>query len=119
MSQTKLAIFDDRRCWRITWEFGPDEEMLTAGDIFLGEEPNASGSPPPEERDAYEQWRANNVSYTLGAQKDERAFYWDSKSEAAKALLIVNAALKQERPLPIWAVKATAEGWKPPKGWKA
>ncbi len=44
--------------------------------------------------------------------------FWSLKN-AKKALKIARAAQKNvERPLPKWAIKATAEGWRPPRGWK-
>jgi hypothetical protein len=47
-------------------------------------------------------------------------FRFDSTSVAREALRAVNARLnldKANKPLPEWAKKALAEGWKPPKGW--
>lgn len=51
-------------------------------------------------------------------------FVADTKSDMARFKRVCNTALKAERakrrdvPWPEWAIKATAEGWKPPKGWK-
>jgi hypothetical protein len=35
-----------------------------------------------------------------------------------KALRVAKEVLKAKKPLPDWALKATAAGWKPPAGWK-
>ena len=50
-----------------------------------------------------------------------REWTWESKSGATKALRAAKAAAaaaKTDRPMPEWAVKALAAGFKAPKGWK-
>jgi len=55
-----------------------------------------------------------------GVQKDYNGFFWESRSQAQAALRIVKAAIAAgvDRPIPDWAQKALAEGWRAPKGWK-
>jgi hypothetical protein len=57
---------------------------------------------------------------TLGVIRDRDGFWWESESAAKAALRIVKAALKADggAPMPDWANKALAAGWKMPKGWK-
>lgn len=46
---------------------------------------------------------------------------WSSESTVRKALRAAKAAVEVWQagvPLPDWAIKAQAEGWAPPKGWK-
>lgn len=48
------------------------------------------------------------------------AFLFERRTDATKALAMLNAALLAEkagRPWPSWALEAKAAGWKPPKGW--
>lgn len=48
-----------------------------------------------------------------------RAIWWESRRSAQKALRAIKAAIANaDHPWPDWAVKARAEGWTPPKGWK-
>ena len=64
--------------------------------------------------------KANPDSAYLPGQVDS-AFTFDTELVASKALRVANAALIAWRDgvkLPAWAKKATAEGWKPPKGWR-
>lgn len=59
------------------------------------------------------------VSKIAGVQHDRRGYYWESRKDASSALRAARAAIKDRsaKPWPEWAVKASAEGWKPPKGW--
>jgi hypothetical protein len=46
-------------------------------------------------------------------------FVFDSRADAKKAIAAARLAIKSlERPMPDWATRALAAGWKPPKGWK-
>lgn len=56
---------------------------------------------------------------TDGYRVDWRGLIWESRSAAQKALRAIKAAIANaDHPWPEWAVKARAEGWTPPKGWK-
>lgn len=45
-------------------------------------------------------------------------FQFDTIAEARAALALAKAAKNHPYPMPEWAAKAIAEGWKAPKGWK-
>lgn len=55
-----------------------------------------------------------------GVQRDHSGFFWESRSKAQAALRIVKSAIAAgaDRPMPDWATKALAAGWKAPKGWR-
>lgn len=127
-------IVDDTRGFRIQF-YNADIDDLGA---YLGDGSNADGTWPDgpaggeEEDEVDKEWnRAHNAAVKLIAAEGlgERArstghgggFLFDSRTEAAKAMRILKTCQKQakdERPWPEWAVKAAAEGWKAPKGWK-
>jgi hypothetical protein len=56
--------------------------------------------------------------------RPRHGFIFHTESRAKKAAAAVRAAFKADaakqagKPLPEWAQKASAEGWKPPRGWK-
>jgi len=74
---------------------------------------------PPKDREDWEYWAANKAARDIKPKRDNRAFWWETKSEVVAALATIKLALKQERPLPDWAKQALAAGWKAPKAWKA
>lgn len=60
------------------------------------------------------------ISKSGTVRRDVSGFYWETRGEAQGALRIVKAAIAAgvERPMPDWANKALAAGWKAPKGWR-
>jgi len=117
MAQDKLVVDCDRLgVWRITWFLAEDGDLGAS----LGEQEYTQASlekADPAERD--------HVLATLTAKKTagvkrDGTYYWESESAATKALRLINATLKADdgAPWPEWAIKAKAEGWKAPKGWK-
>ena len=111
----KLKIYDEsHNKWRLQWYLADEDDL----GYSLGEDPNPSKEIPieSEERDI---WIADNAALDTNPERDDYSFYWESKIKAQQALRSINLALKQNRPLPDWAIKATEQGWKPPKGWKA
>lgn len=116
MSKDKLVIDCDREwCWRIYWFLAEEQELgacVGEGDEHLNEE-------APTEKEHWEYWVSAKAVYLLNPEQDFKGFYFESKPAAQKALNVAKQAMKQDRPLPEWAQKALAEGWKPPKGWKA
>ena len=134
----KLVVVLDGSVYRIQWQFVDDTFGLDYGTT-LGEESRLSVSrlellikrlPRTQtEREDSEHAAATLAIFKNGAHKrDNRGFYWESKSVASRVLRVVNAArrefdiwCKQQKaktPLPDWAVKALAAKWKPPKGWE-
>lgn len=55
-----------------------------------------------------------------GATRDRSGYRWEERRKAAAALRMINIAIKTDggAPWPDWAIRAKAEGWKAPKGWK-
>ena len=101
---------------RIAWFF--DEE----GDYgaILGEEVYTAADLLKSKVEGREHILATvTASLTDGVERDERGYSWTSIKKARCALKAIKAALKHDvGPWPEWAVKAQAEGWKAPKGWK-
>jgi hypothetical protein len=103
--------------WRIVWEFEDD----TGG--MLGQDKEDGKGEPPKDPDSWEHWAASKAILDAfpGVERDQNGFFWPTERAAKKALQAVKAVLKAnvpERPMPDWALKALANGWKPPKGWK-
>ena len=120
MSKDKLVIEQSRNrewLWRIYWYLAEEQELgacVGEGDPEYWMSDNA-----PSNREEWEYWASAKAIHSLGAERDNEGFFFDSRSAANAALKVAKEALKQDRPLPEWAQKALAEGWKPPKGWKA
>jgi hypothetical protein len=102
--------------WRIAWVFEDDVGGL------LGQSREDGLGPAPSGIDDWEQWAACKAILDAypDVERDRESFIWSTESSAKKALRIAKASLKggQEKPMPEWALKALANGWKPPKGWK-
>ncbi len=57
----------------------------------------------------------------VGRAHSPDTMFWNTASRAKQARSIARMIQKQfesNRPWPEWALKAKAEGWKPPRGWK-
>ncbi len=115
----KLVLEEDRGgMWRIKWVIAEDDW----GDGAVLGEGTAKDweGPAPTSREDWEHWAAQRAaSATAGVERDQNGFFWESTRDAKAALRVAKEALKQDRPMPEWATKALAAGWKPPKGWKA
>lgn len=63
------------------------------------------------------------VEAGLGGRTRDGSVLFKSEKDGKRALRIINACRKlsaladESLPLPEWAIKAQAEGWKAPKGW--
>jgi hypothetical protein len=109
----KLSIFEDRNgytfyigwlCW--------DEDFGEEEGLRLGEGRNVNDVEHLAAEQAVKSMRD-------GREGQDGSFFWESRSAAAKALKVAKEAIKnRERPLPEWAIKALAAGWKAPKGWQ-
>lgn len=102
--------------YKIAWW---DEPNDIVGDLTVGEKLPVSEGDEAEEH--------NYITDKLAERcppdhVGDGTFYWESKSSATKALRAARALQKQwknrDRPWPEWAIKASSEGWKPPKGWR-
>lgn len=102
--------------WRLSWYIPEDEDLGgSLGEFDYTELQKLD----PDDHDGLAAYRA--VEAIEGVEKDSGGFYWDSRGKALAALRIAKAAIKagaDSRPLPDWATKALAAGWKAPKGWK-
>lgn len=119
MSKKPYPIVDDResRNWkyRISWYLPEDEDIGgSVGDEVFTEKDLTN---PDFDRDCVVAYMA--AKETAGVDRDT-GFYWDTEAKAKAALRIVRAALKADggAPMPDWAIRALAAGWKMPKGWK-
>src|SRR5882762_6400461 len=98
--------------WRLVWYF-PDENDTGA---TFGDEGESTGQELFEQNAGY-----SAAKLTHGCERDKIGFYWNTEPQAKRAKTAINAAIKSarsKRPLPDWAIKAIAAGWKAPKGWK-
>lgn len=107
--ESVLQWFEGHYDYFIAWT---DNE----GDFGLSLGESMHGVTPMPDHDA-----AVAAAMTIGDpyMRDGR-LVWRSQSDVKKALRAAKAAVeawKAGLPLPDWAVRATAEGWKPPKGW--
>lgn len=111
---SKLVVVEEKYKYRIQWE--EDDDL---GGYLCQDEKDGEGD-PPKDRESWEHWSASKaVRHLEGIQFDSFSGYWEEERLARAALQIAKEALKQERELPEWATTALAQGWKPPKGWKA
>lgn len=118
-TDTKLIIDDnDSYVYRLAWFIVEDdyiggtlgEETYTEADLKRKKD--------PESREHIAATIA--ASRTVGVERDSNGYYWGSRKAASAALKACKIAMKVARagtPWPEWAVKASAAGWKPPKGW--
>ena len=110
-----LVLEEARGRFYLCWQYPED----TGG--VLGQDPSdGEGScPDDKDQDAWEHWVASKaIRSCKEVQRDPYGFYFESEALAKKALRVAKAALKADKPIPEWAEKALAAGWKPPKGWK-
>jgi hypothetical protein len=124
MDKGKLALSESYQGkWRIVWVFGEEDGGVLGQSEEDGVEPCPAFRPGDGEtltaQEDWEHWTASNAVMTLSfTHRDEIGFFWDSDKKARKALGIAKKAMKQERPMPEWALTALANGWKAPKNWK-
>lgn len=114
MAKDRLAIQEDRYDYKIGWYLWDDEEF----GLMLGRGTD-SIEDAAETVAATKAIRANTELHPLNLDSTE--WCWENRSTAQKALRVAKAAIatmNAAKPMPEWAIKATAEGWKPPKGWK-
>lgn len=122
----RLIIVESSVGYRIQWEIDDGDDK----GAFLGQEKKE----PPEDFYASttpmdrEYWAAERAGFQVIKDgdpdtrgHDSTGFWWESRTQATKALAkvkaLMNAALEGV-PWPDWAVQASAAGWKPPKGWR-
>lgn len=106
-----LSVTDERDGYCLAWcdDDGPG--------LYLGESDGHLDESAGEHRAAVE------AASAIGnpTRGEYRRLCWDSLTSARKALAAAKAAVRafhDGAPMPDWALKAIAEGWKPPRGWK-
>lgn len=120
MSRKPYLVVNDHeaRDWkyRLSWYFPDDDDI---GGSVGDEEYTAEQLTDPEvDRDCVVAYLA--AKDTPDVARDCTGFYWETAAKANAALRVVKAALRSDggAPMPDWAIKALAAGWKAPKGWK-
>lgn len=114
--KSKIDIFEERYSYGLAW-YDEDGEGLRFGD-----DPEMERAPsPPKDPELAEHWHAYQAAKAAPGCEEGRFLAWESRSQAMAACRAARAAVKlaaSNKPLPEWAKKAIAAGWKAPKGWK-
>lgn len=97
---------------------GWDDDGYVGG--ILGQDEDDGLGESPTDTEEWEHWIASKTARSFEpAHSVGTGFVWDNEAHAKKALKAIRVALKAgNKPVPDWATKALAEGWKPPKNWK-
>lgn len=114
----RLVVIERDYIFVIQWELDDGDDL----GAILGDSSEDGRGVAPADRGDWEHWAACKALLDMGVERrngKSGVFFFETQSEANKALKAVKLALKQDRPLPEWAKTAIGEGWKPPKGWKA
>jgi hypothetical protein len=114
MAKDKLAI-DERRgsTWTIGWFLAEEGDF----GLMLGRESGHSDDSTTAALNAIRGMPKELQPESLS----ESEWRWAELSAARKALRVAKEAVRlyaANRPMPEWAIKAMAEGWKAPNGWK-
>lgn len=117
MSKPYLVVEQEGYSFKLCWFFPEDSDLGgSIGDTEYTETDllKATG----EDRECAIAYLA--AVKTPGVVKGDCSLTWESKSAATSALRVVKAALATDggAPMPDWANRALAAGWKMPKGWK-
>jgi hypothetical protein len=108
MDKSKLVVTCDRDYYKICWYFEDDQDY---GETLGPEKIN--------DREHDQACEIAGQSKAEVVQDVCRLHYaWKTESAAKKVLSQINKVLQSQTPWPDWALKAQAEGWKAPKGWK-
>lgn len=108
----------NRSVYHVAWLLADDGEV---GGV-LGQDPQDGTGAEPKDAADWEHWAASKAVRAMEPkpERDSFGFCWESRRAAHAARRIAKAAIKRGRaakPLPDWAQKALAAGWKAPKGW--
>lgn len=111
-----LAIEGREYEWTIVWIIDGDTGATLGQDVYK------DADLARVDDDSWDHIAATlAVSKTKGAKHNDRRhqYEWERLEDAKAALRVARAAVKDKsgKPLPEWAVKALAAGWKAPKGW--
>lgn len=114
----KLVIVDREYVYRIEWFIAETgDEGATLGEVKYSQTQLAAEKDPETRVHIL---ATITASKSKGVRHDTHGYYWDERKHVTQALREIKIALKGDKgvPWPDWAVKAAAEGWKAPKGWK-
>lgn len=106
-----LVAQECRDGWELVWAF-EDDDGCALGDEETGDPVTSAAW------SAVEAFAAANPDTVSRPRGD--GFVFNTERTARKVLAVVNAAMlaaAANKPLPDWAQKAIAAGWKAPKGW--
>jgi len=120
VAKDKLCVIEGRYGYdhRIAWFLAEDGDfgaVLGDGDRYTHADlKKASGD------DRAHILACLTAAKSDGVTRDRDGFSWETRTKATAALRMINLALKTDggAPWPEWAIRAKAEGWKEPKGWK-
>jgi hypothetical protein len=114
----RLDLVEDREGFSLGW-FDPADDI--EGELRIGEKIRVR-----KDEDG-----ADHVYISEKLEKlcppdyvQGEVFFWDSRTAGQRALRMARQLWKEWKsnkpwkPWPAWARKASAEGWKPPKGWE-
>lgn len=113
-----LGIDEQDGAYRIAWFIPEDGEFgAYVGDRDLSEE---MGSGTDEDKKSmWEVMTADAAAKPFSCGKNSYGYEFENEKQAKLALLAANTSLLTGgAPMPEWATKAMAAGWKPPHGWK-
>ncbi len=115
VNQYSLEMYEERYVIRIRWIVDDDCGADLGEDVYTKEDLDKADA---DSRDHI--LACLTAAQTTGVSRDERGYYWEGNSHATNAFRLINTALKNDPgvPWPEWAMRAKAEGWKPPRGWK-
>jgi hypothetical protein len=110
MTVDRLDVIEFGRYWCIAWIIDGDTGAL------LGEP-----LPDDDHRAATAAAKGAAIDALVTHGPNNQVLHWESERAARVALRVARAAVRafrDGRPLPGWAKKALAAGWRAPKGWK-
>jgi hypothetical protein len=121
MAKDRLIVTNeyDRHVFHVAWLLADDGEV---GGVLGQDSKDGTGAAPTDDAD-WEHWVASKAvrEMTPRPARDSFGYFWESHRGAHEALRVAGEAIKRGRaakPLPDWAQKAIAAGWKAPNGWQ-
>ena len=107
----KVYIFSDHNSMlHLQWNSDGENSAILGDEVYTEHDFNQAS--------AEDRWYiAATIAVAQLKPKRRGNFYFETMVEAEKALNVALAAKKRQGPMPEWAIKAQAAGWKAPKGW--
>jgi hypothetical protein len=122
----RLVIDNEGENWFLVWYFPDDGEYGAVVGEARRQLPTLAQLEKEIAKAQSEELAIEAAIISAFADTDEiyisrRGFAFACQSSARKALRVAKIAAETynaSRPWPDWAIKAAAEGWRRPKGWK-